>query len=69
MNADAITAPPDTRCVECGSDTRPGTARFVDRRRRDDGWVCSDCAAEGGPEQVLGDVPITMPNTNLPGTH
>lgn len=65
---------PGESCARCGDDIGPGSPLYFDRVRRDDDrFVCSDCArAEQGHVEPLypePDVPITMPNTNLPQTH
>jgi len=58
-------------CVRCARDTRPGTRRFVGRRELPDGrYLCDECAHAGrGDVSGLGEVEITMPNTNFPNTH
>jgi hypothetical protein len=66
--------PPDDTCARCGDDVGPGCPLYYDRVRADDSRViCSDCArAEQGhviPVYPDVDVPITIPNTNLPQTH
>ena len=64
---------PVESCARCGDDVGPGSPLYFDRvRMNDDRVVCSDYArALGGhatpdPEP---EVPITMPNTNLPQSH
>ena len=66
--------PPDDTCARCGDDVGPGSPLYYDRVRADDSRViCSDCArVEQGhviPVYPDVDVPITIPNTNLPQTH
>ena len=66
--------PPDDTCARCGDDVGPGSPLYYDRVRADDSRViCTDCArAEQGhviPVYPDVDVPITIPNTNLPQTH
>jgi hypothetical protein len=60
-------------CARCGDDTGPGTALYVDRVIVDGRVTCNECAqAERGHAKPVfpePDVPITMPNTNLPSTH
>jgi hypothetical protein len=64
-------------CAVCGRDTRAGLRYLVGRRRDvspdgDTSFVCRVCRNEGlslpsgaGRDEV----PITMPNPNLPITH
>jgi hypothetical protein len=66
--------PPVESCARCGDDIGPGSPLYYDRVHADDRRViCSDCArAEQGHVTPLYpdvEVPITMPNTNLPQTH
>ena len=61
-------------CARCGDPIGPGTARYSDRVRSADGTLrCAECARadRGVVEPVMDrpDVPITMPNTNMPNTH
>jgi hypothetical protein len=61
-------------CDRCGDPIGAGTARYHDRVELPDGrHVCHECARalRGHVEPVMkrGDVPITMPNANLPNTH
>jgi recombinational DNA repair protein (RecF pathway) len=64
---------PVESCARCGDDIGPGSPLYFDRvPLNDDRVVCSACAAAvrghvtPDPEP---DVPITMPNTNLPQSH
>ena len=61
-------------CDRCGDPIGVGTERYHDRVLLQDGrHVCHECARalRGHVEPVMkqADVPITMPNTNLPNTH
>ena len=65
---------PGESCARCGDDVGPGSPLYFDRVRADgDRILCSECAqVERGhvtPLYPEPDVPITMPNTNLPQTH
>jgi hypothetical protein len=64
----------EDRCDRCGDPVWAGSARYHDRVVLADGrLVCHECsrALRGHVEPVMkrGDVPITMPNSNLPNTH
>jgi hypothetical protein len=61
-------------CARCGDPIGPGTALYSDRVRAADGQLrCAECngAERGAVDPVMDrpDVPITMPNTNMPNTH
>jgi hypothetical protein len=60
-------------CARCGDDVGPGSPRYFDRVVLGDGRIlCEECArGERGLVAPLDapDVPITMPNTNLPQSH
>lgn len=61
-------------CARCGEDIGPASPLYFDRVRLPDGrTVCRECArAEQGhvvPLSPEPNVPITMPNTNLPQSH
>jgi hypothetical protein len=61
-------------CHRCGESVAPGSPRYSDHVQDADGaFYCADCArTKRGHVQPVMDqpnVPITMPNTNLPNTH
>ncbi|HEY0444114.1 MAG TPA: hypothetical protein VGC90_07825 [Candidatus Limnocylindrales bacterium] len=62
-----------TECARCGDDIGPGSALYSDRVQAPDGrLLCHECALrEQGriAPETTPDVPITMPNTNLPQSH
>ena len=65
---------PVDSCAGCGDDIGPGSPLYFDRvRAADDRLLCNDCArSQDGhvtPVYPEPDVPITMPNTNLPQSH
>ena len=67
---DDAAMPNSDLCIRCGQSAAAGTSRFVGRHRVGDGRIlCGECARAGEPEPEARDVPITMPNTNLPNTH
>lgn len=63
-----------SECARCGDDIGPGSALYSDRvQAADDRILCRECALaeQGRGARVIQDpdVPITMPNTNLPQSH
>jgi recombinational DNA repair protein (RecF pathway) len=67
------TTPNASECARCGDDIGPGSALYSDRVQAADGrMLCRECALrEQGRNaaEATPDVPITMPNTNLPQSH
>jgi len=66
--------PTGATCARCGESIAPGSPLYSDHVRSADGSLrCAECdrAVRGitRPDQERPDVPITMPNTNLPNTH
>jgi hypothetical protein len=63
-----------SECAHCGDDIGPGSALYSDRVQAPDGRIlCRECALaeQRRGSKVIPDanVPITMPNTNLPQSH
>jgi hypothetical protein len=62
--------PSDDRCANCENDIGPGSTRFIGRQRLADGtFLCDECAHIGSLDLDRADVPVQMPNSNLPNTH
>jgi cytochrome c peroxidase len=64
----------DPRCARCGESIAPGTPLYFDHVRSADGKLrCAACErAERGvlePDPLDREVPITLPNPNVPNTH
>lgn len=62
------------RCDRCGEPIGPGTPLCTDRvTLRNERIVCHECAealrGRVRPVMQRGEVPVTMPNPNLPNTH
>jgi hypothetical protein len=74
MGTDPQSLPGPATCARCGESIAPGSPLYSDHVRSPDGrLLCAECerAERGGVAEnaSLSDVPITMPNTNLPNTH